>query len=210
MKARCLHVCFVSLSLLALPMVQPCVGTVLTFDDLSGTSTGSIITNIPSLYHGLVWSNMWVINAVLDTTLFGTNGAYYGMVSPSNMAFNGAGFPAEVDSAGTNFNFLSAYLTGAWNSNLIIEVEGFRSGALVYDQTVIAAATNSTLFMFNYMNIDRLYFNSFGGQGAFGTPSVADFVMDNFDFDFIPEPSSLLLATFGALLLWPLLKRERA
>ena len=34
--------------------------------------------------------------------------------------------------------------------------------------------------------------------------------MDNFSFEFVPEPSSLLLATAGALLLWPLLKRKRA
>jgi len=36
------------------------------------------------------------------------------------------------------------------------------------------------------------------------------FVMDNLTFEFVPEPSSLLLATLGALLLWPLLKRNRA
>jgi hypothetical protein len=34
--------------------------------------------------------------------------------------------------------------------------------------------------------------------------------MDNLTFEFVPEPSSLLLATLGALLLWPLLKRNRA
>jgi hypothetical protein len=33
--------------------------------------------------------------------------------------------------------------------------------------------------------------------------------MDNFTFEFVPEPSSLLLATAGALLLCPLLKRKR-
>ena len=35
------------------------------------------------------------------------------------------------------------------------------------------------------------------------------FAMDNFTFVFIPEPSSFLLASVGALLLWPLLKRKR-
>jgi hypothetical protein len=34
--------------------------------------------------------------------------------------------------------------------------------------------------------------------------------MDNFTFEFVPEPSSLLLTVAGALLLWPLLKRKRA
>ncbi len=33
--------------------------------------------------------------------------------------------------------------------------------------------------------------------------------MDNFTYELVPEPSSLLLAAAGALLLWPLLKRKR-
>jgi hypothetical protein len=33
--------------------------------------------------------------------------------------------------------------------------------------------------------------------------------LDNFSFEFVPEPSSLLLTFAGALLLWPLLKRRR-
>jgi len=134
------------------------------------------------------------------------------MVSVSNVALNGFGNPAEVDSAGSNFNFLSAYLTGAWNSNLNIEVEGFNGAALLYDTTVVASATAPTLFTFNYLDIDRLTFNSFAGQPA-GFPSGGggeQFAMDNLTVEFIPEPSSLLLATFGALLLWPLLKRRRA
>ena len=31
-----------------------------------------------------------------------------------------------------------------------------------------------------------------------------------FTFEFVPEPSPLLLTVVGALLLWPLLKRKRA
>ena len=34
--------------------------------------------------------------------------------------------------------------------------------------------------------------------------------MDNFTFEFVPEPSTLVLADFGALTLWPFLKRRRA
>jgi hypothetical protein len=150
------------------------------------------------------------LNAVLHSNVHGVSGDNYGMVSPSNVAYNGFGNPAEIDSTGTNFTFLSAYLTGAWNSNLNIEVEGFRSGVLVYDLTVIAAATNSTLFTFNYLNIDRLYFNSFGGQNAgFASGLGEEFVMDNLTLELVPEPSSLLLAALGALALWPFLKRKR-
>ena len=201
------------LTVLVFPAVSTRSQTVVTFDDLHETGSGSYIT---ASYQGLVWSNFAVNNAILFTnqpgkqyTTNGLTGDYYGMVSASNVAVNGIGSPAEIDSSGTNFNFLSVYLTGLFNSNLNIEVQGFSGGNLLYDQIVIASATVPTLFTFGYTNIDRLYFSNFGGQPAFGTPSAPQFVMDNFTFELVPEPSSLLLATAGALLLWPLLKRKR-
>jgi hypothetical protein len=166
---------------------------------------------IGSSYQGLSWSNFYCENGILSPDIYPsiTNGFYYGVVSPSNVVINGLGQPAEIDSA-TNFDFLSAYLTGGWHSNLNIEVEGFRSGGLLYDTTVVATATSPTLFTFDYLDVDRLYFNSYGGDVAFGYDGGAHFVMDNLTFEFIPEPSSFLLTSTGALLLWPLLKRKRA
>jgi hypothetical protein len=93
----------------------------------------------------------------------------------------------EVYSQTTNFNFLSAYLTGVYNSNLNVEVQGFSGTNLLYDQTVMASATNSTLFTFNYLNIDRVTCNSFGGDIALTNGSGARFAMDNFTFEFVPE-----------------------
>ena len=208
MKARLLSLRILCLTVLFFSAVSPSWGTVLTFDDLP-SNTGDA-SYIPNNYQGLVWSNFGVVNAILYTSLHGTGGTYYGMVSASNVAFNASGNPAEIDSPG-NFDFLSAYLTGAWNSNLNIEVQGFRSGALLYDTTVIASATNATLFTFDYFDIDRLYCNSFGGQNA-GFPYGAgnNFEMDNFTFEFIPEPSSLPLTAGGVLTLWAFLRRKRA
>ncbi|HXI85806.1 MAG TPA: PEP-CTERM sorting domain-containing protein [Verrucomicrobiae bacterium] len=203
----------VFLALLVFSTVSTSVGTIVTFDDLSETGTGSFLA---SGYQGLVWSNFEALNTILFTdqqaihlTANGSNGYYNGMVSASNVAFNAFGDPAEIDSSGTNFNFLSAYLTGAWNSNLSIEVQGFTGTTLLYDTTVVASATSPTLFTFNYHNINRLYLISSGGQQAFGIAGGNNFVMDKFTFEFVPEPSSFLLATAGALLLCPLLKRKR-
>lgn len=195
-------------ALFSCSMISPSQATVITFDDLPlNTGNASFITNT---YQGLVWSNFAAQNTILYTSTSTTSGYYYGLVSPSNEAFNAFGNPAEIDATSTNFNFLSAYLTGAWRSNLNIEVRGFSGGNLLYDQTVVASATNPTLFTFNYLNIDRLTFDSFGGQYAGFGSSGNNFVMDNFSFEFVPEPSSFLLAAFGALMLWPLLKRKRA
>jgi hypothetical protein len=183
--------------------------TVITFDNPPlNTGTGSYIV---SPYEGLSWSNFGRVNGVLAPTVypFVTNGSYYGIVSGSNVAINGLGEPAEIDSA-TNFDFLSAYLTGVWNSNLNIDVQGFVGATLLYETTVVASATSPTLFTFNYMDIDRLYFSSSGGELAFGTSPAEHFAMDNFTFEFIPEPSSLLLAAVGGISLVALLRRRQA
>jgi hypothetical protein len=180
--------------------------TVVTFDDLPNSTTGTFIA---SPYSGLNWSNFYVLNAVIHANVLGTNGEFYGMVTASNVAFNGFGNPAEIDSPGTNFNFLSTYFTGAWNSNLNIEVEGFGSGGLLYETAVVASATSPTLFTFNYLDIDRLYFDSYGGEPAFTPVPAYNFAMDNFTFDFVPEPSSLLLTALGAVSLVAFLRRKR-
>jgi hypothetical protein len=195
--------------------------TIVTFDDLNETGSGAFFQG----YEGLTWNGILCNNAILFTNILphesqgeptnGLSGDYYGMVSASNVAEvitrPDFGFVPEIDSPGTNFNFLSAYLTGYWNSNLNIEVQGFNGTNLLYDTTVVASATNSTLFTFNYLDINRLVFSSSGGLPAFGgTGNDPDFIMDNFTFELVPEPSSLLLTAAGALLLWPLLKRKRA
>jgi hypothetical protein len=148
--------------------------TLVTFDDIPlNNGSGTFLQNN---YQGLVWSNFGIVNGVLQHNNFPffTNGYYYGLVSGSNVAFNAAGDPAEaeIDSPGTNFDFLSAYLAGAWRSNLNIEVQGFNGATLLYDTTVVANATVPTLFAFDYEGINRLVFNSFGVRLRF--PSMEE------------------------------------
>jgi hypothetical protein len=194
---------------LSLCAVSTLSATLITFDDIP--SLQAPYPYVTNGYQGLNWTNFATLNAVLHDSVNGVSGASYGMVSPSNVAFNAFGYPAEISAIGTNFNFVSAYLTGAWNSNLNIEVKGFRGGALLYDQIVVASATNAILFTFGYLNIDRLAFNSFGGQGAgFSSSPGENFVMDNFTFEFVPEPSTFLLLSVGALLLKLFLEWKRS
>jgi hypothetical protein len=219
MKPRCFIPPVVLLKLLIFTVVSAYSQTVVTFDDLNETGSGAFFSIQHQGYQGLSWSNILCNNAILETNIaahiaggiFGTNGLsgdYYGMVSPSNVAVMVSG--CEIDSPGTGFNFLSAYLTGFYNSNLNIDVQGYRDTNLVYDQTVVASATNATLFTFNFSDIDRLYFTSYGGQGAFESyNNGSEFVMDNFEFEFIPEPSSFLLAALGAVSLIAFLRRKR-
>lgn len=209
MTARLLLLSVLFFVLFTLSRISPCWATVVTFDDLSETATGSFLANG---YQGLVWSKFHCFNAILATNSpnVGVSGYYYGMVSTSNVVYNSFADTAEIDSPGTNFNFLSAYLTGAWNSNLNTEVQGFRGVNLLYDTTVVAGATSPTLFTFDYADIDRLTFSSFGGQDAGLGNGGTHFVMDNLAFEFIPEPSSFLLTAAGALTLWTVVRRTRA
>jgi hypothetical protein len=183
--------------------------TVITFDNIPLNNGSSEF--LANDYQGLVWSNFGIVNGILqhNNGPFFTNGFYYGLVSDSNLVGNAVGNPAEVDSPSNNFNFLSAYLTGAWRSNLNIEVQGFNGVTLLYDTTVVVNATSPILFTFDYQNINRLDFSSTGGQAAFSFDGGSNFVMDNFTFEFVPEPSTFLLAAVGALMLWPFLKRKR-
>ncbi len=190
--------------------------TVITFDDLSEEGSATLIA---SPYHGLIWSNISCNNAILETGVFarahgnqftnGLSGNFYGMVSPSNVAVMVPN--CEIDSPGTEFSFVSAYLTGFMNSNLNIEVQGFRDSNLVYDETKVVSATNTTLFTFNYLDINRLYFISSGGEPAFGFENEDSgvFEMDNFMFEFVPEPSSVLLTALGLMSLVAVLRRKR-
>ena len=90
-------------------------------------------------------------------------------------------------------------------------MQGFSGTNLVYDETKVVAATYPTLCTFDYLDIDRLVFSSYGGQPAFGYSAGEHyFVMDDFMFESVPEPSSLLLTIVGVLTLWGFRKRGTA
>jgi len=148
--------------------------TVLNFDTFGGLNW----TVIPAGYGGLNWSNFCIENSKdrMDS------GYQHGTVSGDFTAFNIYGQPARI--TGDPFDFNGAYLTGAWNDRLTINVQGFRGGSLIYDTNVIVDSTfPPTFYTFNYVNIDTLRFNSYGGipHGYFG--SGEHFTMDDFTFN---------------------------
>ena len=154
-------------------------------------------------YQGLNWGNFGVWNSQVYASGGNTDGFVLGMVSPPNVAYNLGGDPVTIHSFlhGTNFNFFSVYLTSGLASNLNIEVQGFRSLNLLYDQSVTVGTTNPTLFTFNFLDIDKLTFTPSGGFPTW-------IVMDNLNFELVPEPCTLFLTVAGALLLWPIPKRK--
>jgi uncharacterized repeat protein (TIGR01451 family) len=146
------------------------LGQPVTFDDLSGSGLP-----VPIGYGGLTWSNFsYLIGADHPNS-----GYSAGTVSPPNAAYNPYGTPASIISTGL-VNFVSAFLTAAWNDNLQVQVKGYSGATLVYSNSYTLSATAPTLINFNYLGVNKVDFISSGGTPHPGySGSGTHFVMDN-------------------------------
>jgi hypothetical protein len=182
--------------------------TLITFDDLP-TPPSPNYAIIQTPYCGLQWSNFFYMDSVAELNAYGPTGYSYGMVSSNNIAFNSAGAPSSLSSAGV-FNLNSAYLTAAWNDGLNVEVRGFVGNTLAYDNTYIVNSTAPTLINFNYLGVSSVVFTSSGGtlhafpNGGHGT----QFAMDDLTLTFVPEPSAFVLTGLSAGILIILRRRK--
>jgi hypothetical protein len=154
--------------------------TVLTFDDVSTTSS---FVPIPDGYGGFDWDqDFYVINRAYHPG----SGYDKGCVTPQYVAFNGCGNPVEmVITSAQQFDFNGAYLAAAWYSSLGVTVDGYLHGVKEYGKTVWVTDTGPTWCQFDYLGVDELRFSSSGTQ----------FAMDNFTFNadrVIPEPLTML------------------
>jgi uncharacterized repeat protein (TIGR01451 family) len=142
----------------------------ISFDDLPGSGD-----QVPPGYHGLTWSNIYCLSGIG----YPNSGYMAGTVSPPNVAYNGYGDPASIESTG-QVNLVSAYLTAAWNDNLQVLAQGYAGDTLVYNNTYTLSSTSPTLINFNYFGVTRVTFTSFGGtpNPAYGGGGT-HFAMDN-------------------------------
>jgi len=167
---------------------------ILTFDDIGEVDESTLI---PDGYGGFDWDYFYYMNA---TELLPNSGYNNGLVSGDYVAHN-SGYFNVVGIRENLFTFNGAWLTAAWRDGLNVQVDGYLNDFLIYSTTVVVDTTGPTWFDFDYPDIDELKFSSFGGtpNPAYHPQTGYHFAMDNFTY--IPEPTTLLLFTFGAVLL---------
>lgn len=145
--------------------------TLLTFEGITTNDSAKI----PSTYNGLSWSSRFYVG---NGTKWTNCGYEKGMVSSSYVAYNDGGQTVEI--GGSPFDLIGAYMAGAWNDNLNIEILAYRSNKQVYTETAIVSSTKPTWVQLDYANIDRVTFRSYGGvhNPAYSLSGV-QMVMDN-------------------------------
>ncbi|TFU01395.1 PEP-CTERM sorting domain-containing protein [Polymorphobacter arshaanensis] len=180
--------------LAATVFAAPASAVTLKFDNLPAW------TSIDAAYHGFDFVNLYT----LDTTQYEPSGYVNGVLSLNNVAYNGGGEAASISSI-TKFKLTSAYLTGAWNDGLTVQVKGFKNNALIYSQNFLVNTAGPVLVHFNHALVDTVIFSSSGGNASRYEGAGEHFVMDdlsiNEDEAVVPEPSNwaLMIVGFGVV-----------
>jgi len=208
-------------ALLLLGSVCSANATVVTFDDIT-TRAAAVV---PTEYAGLTWWNYSVLNAKSYPLKSGYKnaGAFGDYVAYSLLA--------NSVTSDKDFNFVGAYLTSAWNNNLVVNVAGYNNGVSVYSRDVTLSPTSKLWFEADFLGIDELEMEviqegsrnpQMCGRGAFlaiddftytetrrllltrNTPTPGTLALP------VPEPSACLLMGAGAGVLALLRRKRRA
>ena len=181
--------------------------TLITFDDLPNPAfdVQSTPLPVPNGYAGLQWNNFMYFNPA-SSILVTQSGYLNGVVSANNVVANNLGNPASI--SGRTFDLNSAYITGAWRDGLQVEVKGFQGGLLKYDNTYTVNTTGPSLINFDYLGVDEVDFNSWGGVDHGYIGFGEHFAIDSVTISAVPEPSAFALAAFGGALVMSVRRRE--
>jgi hypothetical protein len=124
------------LFILMIPFPVTASTITVTFEDLTmptGFISPGLSSSILDGYKGFDWNNFGVIDTVSVGGIFTVSGYTNGIVSGSRVGFSDEGIGSTITADdGSEFDFNSAYLTGAWDSNVRTLVTGFKDGEILY------------------------------------------------------------------------------
>jgi hypothetical protein len=148
---------------------------VLTFE---GITTGDRI-EVAEGYGGMNWFSRFYMLDVLEYG-YPDSGYQRGCISPRYVAYSAWEDPVEFSSK-QPFDFVGAYMTGAWRDGLKIDINGFRGGSLLYSRTFILNSTYPTWIQLDYAGVDHVMFDSYGGveNPAYPWGAGEHFVIDD-------------------------------
>jgi hypothetical protein len=169
---------------------------VINFDDVPGAVPGSSDNPIPDGYKGFNWDVFYALHEGYAPG----SGYDNGIVSGEWVAYNAFANVATVSES--YFDFNAAWLTAAWNNDLNITIKGFDGASLKYEDTVVVDPDAPTLFIFDFLGVTSVTFESFGGTDAGLGGSGTHFVMDDMYVNHkepIPEPATMFLLGSGLI-----------
>lgn len=200
------------LSVVMLSLVtSSAAATVVTFDDLTPPVIPNTGFDLPTFYNGLNWGQG--TRGIVGCSSYFTQDTGYcrGRASGDNVMYSyGLNTVTKADSSAFDFN--GAYLTAAWNDNLNVELKGYVGNTVAYNFLTTISDHVPTYFNVNFIGIDRLTINSFGGINP-GTPGSGTHVaIDNFTYNApsqVPEPAPIALLGLGFLGFAAIRKRKQ-
>jgi hypothetical protein len=161
--------------------MSPARADFINFSGLTGVEAP-----IPAGYAGFTWNNFSSLNTQTDANVMPSGYANANTDSASpNVAFNLFGQQASMTSTAP-FSFYGGFFTAAWRDNLLIDVQGYRNGTLLGDQSFLVSSTSPTFEAFHFQNVDTLVFTSSGGTvhgyvplKPLSHPPLTQFAMDD-------------------------------
>jgi hypothetical protein len=138
----------------------------ITFDDV----TNGAQALISSPYVTLTWSNLYVIEATLQSN---TSGYQTALRSGQWVAFNKNGTTtSSVSSANASFtvySFIAASVTS--DNNFTLTINGYQSQAIVFSTNITLTTNSASFVQLNWTAVEKITFTS--------PSNISTFAMDN-------------------------------
>lgn len=149
--------------------------------------------------------------ALIDVDFQPGTGYEFGNFSPENSVFNNNAQTMTFSiTGGGQFNVDGAYFAGGWRDNLSVLAIGIDSLGNISDTKLFNVDSNAPTWVdIDFGAVDSFVLSSFGGvdAGYGGGPNDTHFVMDNFTFSVVPEPTSA--CCLSLLMLGGLIRRRK-